>query len=69
MLIWDYSLFSSSWMVNLFVHTSNAEALSVFLNVPYGRAALLVCAGLLAKLLMQLVLHLALPGVPLWLIF
>jgi len=66
MVIWDYNDMEYSWGVNVFVLTSNAEALSVFLDVAYWKAALVVLSGLAIKIVAQLVLHLVDPATPVW---
>lgn len=66
MAIWDYNDMEYSWGVNVFVLTSNAEALSVFLDVAYWKAALVVCTGLALKIAAQMVIHLINPVTPIW---
>lgn len=39
---------------------------AVFLNIGYTRAAVLLWGGLLLKLLVQIIAHLANPSTPLW---
>ena len=67
MIIWDYNQLEYSWLVQFMVLTSNAEALSVFLNVGYARTCVILLLGLLAKVGTQLLLYQFDPKLPIWL--
>ncbi|KAI9342744.1 Arv1 protein [Zopfochytrium polystomum] len=50
MVIWDYDELNYAWLINLFVLTSNLEALSALLNTSYFRILMILGFGLMTRL-------------------
>jgi len=67
MVIWDYNDMAYTWWINVFVLSSNAEALSVFLETQYWQSLFFVLIGQAFRLLFQLIVHFMVdPTVPIW---
>lgn len=67
MIIWDYVYeLEYTWLVNIFVLTSNAEALSVFLEMSYWQAFTIMCLSMLARMCFQMAVHHVDPLMPIW---
>jgi len=69
MIIWDYMYeMEYAWLVHILVLTSNAEALSVFLESSYVVAFMLMGLALLGRTLLQLMVHQLDPLMPIWIL-
>ncbi|RKO94546.1 Arv1-like family-domain-containing protein [Blyttiomyces helicus] len=54
MVIWDYNELQYSWLISILVMTSNAEALSVYLQMGYYQTILVLVFGRAMKLATQM---------------
>ena len=66
MVIWDYNDMEYAWWANVFVLTSNAEAIAVFLDVDYWKGFVVVLSATALKIALQMVIHLIDPSIPIW---
>ncbi|KAL1923921.1 uncharacterized protein VTP21DRAFT_6956 [Calcarisporiella thermophila] len=53
MVIWSFHELEYSWLVSIFVFTSNVEALAVFLCTTYATTSAIALFGILVKVLVQ----------------